>query len=37
VKYEIDNAIMDVSEKESKDAIIKQARIEWEKDHVVGE
>jgi hypothetical protein len=37
VKYEIDNAIIDVSEKESKDAIIKQARTEWEKDHVVGE
>ncbi len=37
VKYEIDNAIIDVSEKESKDAIIKQTRIEWEKDHVVGE
>jgi len=35
VKYEIDNAIQDVSEKESKDAIIKQARMEWEKDHVV--
>jgi hypothetical protein len=37
VKYEIDNAIQDVSEKESKEAIIKQARIEWEKDHIVGE
>ena len=37
IKYEIDNAIIDVSEKESKDAIIKQTRIEWEKDHVVGE
>jgi len=35
VKYEIDNAIHDVSEQESKDAIIKQARIEWEKDHKV--
>ena len=37
VKYEIDNAIQDISEKESKEAIIKQARIEWEKDHIVGE
>jgi hypothetical protein len=37
VKYEIDNAIQDVSEKESKEAIIKQARIDWEKDHIVGE
>jgi type II secretory pathway component PulK len=37
VKYEIDNAIIDVSEKESKEAIIKQARIDWEKDHIVGE
>ena len=35
VKYEIDNAIMDVSETESKDAIIKQTRIEWEKTHKV--
>jgi hypothetical protein len=35
VKYEIDNAIMDVSETESKDAIIKQTRIEWEKKHKV--
>ena len=37
VKYEIDNAIIDVSEKDVKDAIIKQTQIEWEKDHVVGE
>ena len=37
VKYEIDNAIHDVSEQESKDAIIKQARIEWEKEHKVAE
>ena len=35
VKYEIENAIHDVSEQESKDAIIKQARIEWEKEHKV--
>ena len=33
VKYEIENAIHDVSEPESKDAIIKQAQIEWEKQH----
>jgi hypothetical protein len=33
VKYEIENAIHDVSEQESKDAIIKQARLEWEKQH----
>ncbi len=33
VKYEIENAIHDVSEQESKDAIIKQARQEWEKQH----
>jgi hypothetical protein len=37
IKYEIDNAIMDVSEKESKDTIIEQTRKEWEKDHVIGE
>ena len=37
VKYEIDNVIIDVSEKESKDEIIKQTQKEWEKDHVVGE
>jgi hypothetical protein len=35
VKYEIENAIHDVSEQDSKDAIIKQARIEWEKQHKV--
>jgi hypothetical protein len=33
VKYEIENAIHDVSEQDSKDAIIKQARLEWEKQH----
>jgi hypothetical protein len=33
VKYEIENAIIDVSEQNSKDAIIKQARTEWEKQH----
>jgi hypothetical protein len=36
VKYEIENAIHDVSEQDSKDAIIKQTRIEWEKTHEVG-
>jgi ABC-type Zn uptake system ZnuABC Zn-binding protein ZnuA len=35
VKYEIENAIHDVSEQDSKDAIIKEARIEWEKQHKV--
>ncbi|MCW4053486.1 MAG: hypothetical protein NWE84_01015 [Candidatus Bathyarchaeota archaeon] len=35
VKYEIENAIHDVSEQESKDAIIKQVRLEWEKQHKV--
>ena len=35
VKYEVENAIHDVSEQDSKDAIIKQARIEWEKTHKV--
>ena len=33
VKYEIENAIHDVSEQDSKDAIIKQARLKWEKQH----
>jgi len=33
VKYEIENAIHDVSEEDSKDAIIKQAKLEWEKQH----
>jgi hypothetical protein len=33
VKYEIENAIHDVSEQSSKDAIIKQAKTEWEKQH----
>jgi len=33
VKYEIENAIHDVSEQDSKDAIIKQAKLEWEKTH----
>lgn len=31
VKYEIENAIHDVSEQSSKDAIIRQTRLEWEK------
>jgi len=31
VKYEIENAIHDVSEQDSKDAIIKKAKLEWEK------
>jgi ElaB/YqjD/DUF883 family membrane-anchored ribosome-binding protein len=35
VKYEIENAIHDVSEQASKEAIIKQTRIEWEKTHKV--
>jgi len=35
VKYEIENAIHDVSEQDSKDVIIKQARLEWEKTHEV--
>ena len=35
VKYEIENAIQDVSEQNSKDTIIKQTRIEWEKTHEV--
>jgi len=35
VKYEIENAIHDVSEQDSKDAIITQARLEWEKTHEV--
>jgi len=36
VKYEIENAIQDVSEQSSKNAIIKQAKIEWEKQHKIG-
>jgi ABC-type Zn uptake system ZnuABC Zn-binding protein ZnuA len=35
VKYEIENAIHDVSEQDSKELIIKQARREWEKTHKV--
>jgi len=35
VKYEIENAIQDVSEQSSKDAIIQQAKLEWEKQHKV--
>jgi hypothetical protein len=35
VKYEIENAILDVSEQSSKDAIIQQAKAEWEKRHKV--
>lgn len=33
VKYEIENAIHDIGEPESKDAIIKKAKQEWEKQH----
>ena len=33
VKYEIENAIQDVSEPKSKDAIIQQAKLEWKKQH----
>ena len=33
VKYEIENAVHDVSEPDSKDAIIKQAKLEWAKLH----
>jgi DnaJ-domain-containing protein 1 len=33
VKYEIENAIHDVAETESKDAIIKKTKQEWEKQH----
>jgi ABC-type Zn uptake system ZnuABC Zn-binding protein ZnuA len=33
VKYEIENAVHDVSEPNSKDAIIKQAKLEWAKLH----
>ena len=36
VKYEIENAIQDVSEQSSKNAIIKQAKIEWKKQHKIG-
>lgn len=35
VKYEIENAIQDVSEPESKAAIIQQSKIEWKKQHKV--
>lgn len=35
VKYEIENAIQDASAQDSKDTIIKQTRIEWEKTHKV--
>ena len=31
VKYELKNVIHDVSEQSSKDAIIKQTKLEWEK------
>ena len=37
VKYEVDNAIHDASEKGSIDAVIKQTRIEWEKTHKIEE
>ena len=33
VKYEIENAIHDIAEPESKDAIIKKTKQEWEKHH----
>jgi hypothetical protein len=36
VKYEIENAIHDASEKDSIDAIINQTRQEWEKEHPIG-
>jgi hypothetical protein len=36
VKYEIENAIHDVSEPDSIYAIIKQTKQEWEKEHPVG-
>jgi hypothetical protein len=35
VKYEIENAIHDVSEQESKNTIINQTKIQWEKQHKV--
>ncbi len=31
VKYELDNVIIDLSEPSSKDSIIKQTALEWEK------
>jgi hypothetical protein len=31
VRYEIENVIHDVSEQKSKDAIIEQAKLQWEK------
>ena len=37
VKYEVDNAIHDASEKDNIEAIIKQTRMEWEKTHKVEE
>ena len=37
VKYEVDNAIHDVSERDSIDEVIKQTKIEWEKTHKVEE
>ena len=37
VRYEIENAIHDASEQDSKDEIVKQARIEWEKEHKVAQ
>ena len=33
VKYELDNVILDLSAKNALDPIVKQARIEWEKEH----
>jgi hypothetical protein len=33
VKYEVTNAIADVSEKSSIEAIVEQAKQEWEKQH----
>ena len=33
VKYELDNAIHDLSEPDSIDSIIKQTKIEWTKQH----
>jgi hypothetical protein len=31
IKYELENAIADLSEPQSKEAIIQQTRVEWEK------
>jgi hypothetical protein len=36
IKYEIENAIHDVSEQSSKDEIIQQTTLEWKKHHKIG-